>query len=410
MASTLSLSSLGDRQTSPNRSGFAVGGRISMSMPLAPVKEGPGGSSSSKLQKKDGKVDQRLLCKQCIAFFFFASGNIGLNVFNQWALNRYKGPKFTFPVFYTMWHMIVSAIAAYIIACCTKPETGMPSLSQLWAYKFGVFPIAYCTTISTWLNNESFTMVSLFLNQAIRLMGPLPTIFFSWLLAGKHYSWAILTCVVLICIGSGLACYWQLTHGDRKDNPPAGVIVCLISLVVASLKPVIAMIVMQGTEKQPRLDPVVVLFYDSALASVFMSIYWACSVERQESIDYLSNPATTEVGVLVIVVGASMAFVYNFATYYYVQLTSAVNAAVGANGVKIALIVIAAYEAQLADVISWGGVLLAIASVIAYTVFSFNADSEFTPDIKERSPEDENVLLHPREDKDNHGTYQFLSP
>ena len=207
-----------------------------------------------------------------LSFLGFAVGNTSLNIFNQWALNRQEGPKFTFPVFYTMWHMLVSAVAAWLLAYfVAPPELGMPSFRQLFDYKFCIIPIAYCTTVSNWLNNESFTELSLFLNQNIRALGPLPTVVFTWLFANRTFSYQKLMCVAFIIIGTGLACAWELSHSDG-GNSTSGIIVCIISMVIASLKPVIAMIVMQGTEKQPRLDPVVVLFYDSALASVFMSI------------------------------------------------------------------------------------------------------------------------------------------
>ena len=291
---------------------MSVRGRVSLSaaLPKAPPSEGCFLASTSTSK----------ILLQIFTFGCFAVGNIGLNVFNQWALNRYQGPHFVFPVFYTMWHMVVSALVAYILLCCVvKPELGMPSFRQFWEYKFALIPISYCTTISTWLNNASFTLVTLFLNQAIRAVGPLPTCFFSWLLAGRRYSWPIIACVGLICMGSVLSCFGQLKHRNptRSDeNDPAGIVTCIISLVIASLKPVVAMIVMQGDKDHPKLDPVVVLFYDSGLAFVFMLIYWVCSNERQESIDYLTDPATTDVGIFIIVVGASMAFVYNMSTYY----------------------------------------------------------------------------------------------
>jgi len=304
---------------------------------------------------------------QFVAFIGFAIGNISLNVFNQWALNRHDGPKFVFPVFYTMFHMLISAIASWLLAACVKEEDfEMPSFRQLWSYKLAIFPIAYCTTISTWLNNESFMLLSLFMNQTIRALGPLPTVIFSWFFAGKKYGWGKLACVFMICTGTGLACSWQFQHSTRNDTT-AGVVMCVISTIMASLKPVIAMMVMEGNAEEERLPPLSVLYYDSAIAFLMMFLYWVCSDERDTSLAYLASPNTTAVGVEIITIGAGMAFVYNLSTYYFVQLFSAVFSTVSANGVKSSLIIIAALDAGVDSAVTWTGVVIVITSFAVFT-------------------------------------------
>ena len=110
---------------------------------------------------------------QALAFAVFASGNIGLNYFNSWALKKTNpdgslaSPGFVFPVFYTMWHMLVGSIASLVLLCTFTPpkEGGMPSFGQLWQYADALIPIAICTTLNVALNNVSLTIVSLFVNQ-----------------------------------------------------------------------------------------------------------------------------------------------------------------------------------------------------------------------------------------------------
>jgi len=311
----------------------------------------------------------RLCWLQVVAFSVFAAGNITLNEFNQWALSKEpkmgrSWPAFAFPVFYTMWHMFVSSLAAFLLTC----EKQRPSVGQLWAYKFALVPLALCTSVSTFLNNKSFTIISLFLNQTIRAMGPLPTILFEWLLVGRRFDLTVIGCVGLICAGSVLACVYQFhgAAGDDARDQWAGVIMCTISIILSSLKPVIAMLLMKGTSEQPRLDPAVVLFYDASIAFFSMLIYWVSSQERETSIAYLSDPATRYIGIGVICAGASVAFIYNLATYYYVNLTSAVTASIGSNAVKMALIITSALQAHVADVTSWTGVGIVVVSIALY--------------------------------------------
>ena len=203
---------------------------------------------------------------QTIAFLTFAFGNISLNEFNQWALSRdavwgRPFPGFTFPIFYSMWHMSFSALAAYLLTCCgTRPALGLPSFAQLWRYKYGIVPLALCTGLSNWLNNKSFTLISLFLNQTLRAMGPLPTVVFEYVLVGKSYDGPVLACVALISAGSVMACLYHFQESTGLDGNAQwiGASICLVSVVLSALKPVIAMLLMAGSVETPRLDPAVV--------------------------------------------------------------------------------------------------------------------------------------------------------
>jgi hypothetical protein len=49
--------------------------------------------------------------------------------------------------------------------------------------------------------------------------------------------------------------------------------------------------------------------------------YWLLSSERDASLHYLEDPHTTFVGVGIVLVGASMAFGFNLAVYYFVLYT-----------------------------------------------------------------------------------------
>ena len=311
--------------------------------------------------------------KQLLAVAAFASTNIGLNVFNSWALHKGKWPDFEFPVFYTMWHMIVTSLAALLLLAFVNPApTGMPSRAQFWEYKDGLIPIAICTTLNTGLNNLSLTMVSLFVNQVIKATAPLPTAFFSFVLAGKTYSQPILLAVATIVMGSILANVHSMTSSSSSDNSLLGVVICATSLLANALKPVLSMKLMStSTVERPKLAPTVVLFYDSALSFVFMLVYWLLSPEREAPVSYLANPATTFVGVGIVLCGASMAFTFNLAVYYFVLYTSALTCTVGANGIKILLITAGAISAGVTDALSWCGILLVTLAMAVYAYLNF---------------------------------------
>jgi hypothetical protein len=132
-----------------------------------------------------------------ISFVLFFAGNVGLNFFNSWALKKSpddvpglgKGG-FTFPYFYTMWHMLATSCAALLLQMtCQKPKDGsLPSFGQLWEYKWQLVPIAILTYFNAGFNNASLGSIALFVNQVIKACAPAPVSFFEWLITGKLYN------------------------------------------------------------------------------------------------------------------------------------------------------------------------------------------------------------------------------
>ena len=114
--------------------------------------------------------------KQAVAFLCFSVFYIALNEFNPWALKAGQFPGFAFPVFYSMFHMLFSSLAAWLLLYTVAPPScGGPSLAQLREYGDGLMVIAICTALNVGLNNLSLTLVSLFINQVIKASSPLPT-------------------------------------------------------------------------------------------------------------------------------------------------------------------------------------------------------------------------------------------
>lgn len=195
--------------------------------------------------------------RTAVATFSFIFMNILLNIFNSWALRRSSWPDFEFPVFYTMSHMIVTALAALLLlAYVTPAATGMPTPAQFWHYKDALVPVAICTTLNLGLNNLSLTLVNLFVNQAIKACAPLPVMVFSNRLAGKTYSRAITACVALLVLGSILANTHKMILTSKKRTSLPGVLICITSMLANALRTVLVVILMnRDTKEKPKLAP-----------------------------------------------------------------------------------------------------------------------------------------------------------
>ena len=76
---------------------------------------------------------------QLLSISAFAASNIALTYFNSWALRGNQFPGFTFPIFYTTWHMLASALASlFLLATVQREGAGLPSVAQFWPYKHGL--------------------------------------------------------------------------------------------------------------------------------------------------------------------------------------------------------------------------------------------------------------------------------
>ena len=352
------------------------------------------------------------------SFAVFAAGNIGLNYFNSWALRAspvgvpgLERGGFSFPFFYTMFHMGASALAALLLmSTCAKPKHGgLPTFKQLWDYKYQLFPIATLTVLNNGLNNCSLSLVALFINQVIKACGPLPTCIFEYILMGKTYGWKIYASVILIVVGSVLSNAAQFVGG--APSSALGITYCLISLLAASLRPVLQKIIMsdnKDADAKPPLSPSQALFWDMAISFVALLVIWLVGNEREPSMEYLmghtNNPHSGLLAIGIILAGSTMAFAFNIAIYYYILFTSALTSTVGSNGIKIILICASAITDHIFNPFTWSGIGIVVIAIVAYAYFSYleknapkpaaGTDSKAEPlAVKSASPADEQTPL-----------------
>jgi len=262
-----------------------------------------------------------------------------------------------------------------IMICCRKPKTGLPTPRMLWDYRVALGPIGVCTFLNTALNNKSLTKISLFLNQVIKSLGPFPTMVFAYLILGTTVSYPVLASIIGLVGGCALANADKFDEAG-KNNQIQAIILCFVSLLAASLKPVIAQKLMNMVTKRadgtdaPKLSPEQVLFFDTQIAFWFMFIYWIISDERADAISYLASGELTGLGLAIIVIGSTIALCFNLATYYFISLSGALATTVGSNAVKIVIIVITAITDGGVE-IGWAGVVLVALMVAAYTYFTY---------------------------------------
>lgn len=136
-----------------------------------------------------------------------------------------------------------------------------------------------------------------------------------------------------------------------------------ISCVASASKPVLALLLMRG---EATLPPLTLLWYDSFFSFWVMFAVWVASGERQASIAYMQEHTST--GLLVLLVGSTVAFLYNLSTFYLTFFTSGLTINVIANTKQVAMIIFSALVVEhVTSVASWTGVAIFAAALGTYT-------------------------------------------
>ena len=99
------------------------------------------------------------------------------------------------------------------------------------------------------------------------------------------------------------------------------------------------------------------------------------SEERQASIEYLGahtlNPNSGWLGLAVIVVGSTLAFMFNVATYFFIMYTSALTSTIGSIGIKVGLIGVSAITDGLTAPLAWVGIAIVLISIVVYGYLTY---------------------------------------
>jgi len=322
-----------------------------------------------------------------LAFLAYAGFNLFLNFFNKWALST-SGAGFSYPVFYSMWHMIASIIGSWVLMKVKPPPTGMPSIEQFLTYKWEALSLAICTSINISCNNASLMLIGLFVNQVVKALAPLISMVCSFLLLKRRYEWKIIVIVLLI---AGSACA-AVPFKDPAFSYLGLFLVCIATLASAT-KPVVGEMLMTATEK-PKLSPAALVFYDSCFSFVFMLFFWlVVPSEREGSIEYVGEKPGLAWGI--ILAGSTAAFCYNMSVFYFTLVASALAVMVATNLLKVILITTSAVIDNIRDPLNWCGIVVFFGAVVAYAYMSFKGRQKKPAETKpaETKPDEKSSLV-----------------
>jgi len=321
----------------------------------------------------------------------WASINLALNFFNSYALRPEEkgGLGFSFPFVYSGCHQIASFIGVNVIFK-VKPKLNTLSRAQ-WKAKWpALLGLSVMMVANIGCNNASLVYVGLSINQIIKSITPLPTMILSYFTENKRYSWTLVGIVLLQVTGAIVAVPWH----EQTQAGTIGIVLCFVSMLAAATKPVVAGALMKDM-RESGLTPLVLVWYDSIFSIGWFFLIALCLPnERVGAVEYMSKNAALGWGLILI--GSSMAFVYNIVVFYLTKVTSALTNVVLANVKQVILIVVAAI---FVDHISrwWNvmGIVIFFLASFAYSYYTFanKAPSRTASRTSVTKPSDESTGL-----------------
>ena len=224
----------------------------------------------------------------------------------------------------------------------------------------GTLPLAVCTTANVALNNASLSLVSLFLNQILKALGPVITCLLAVIIEHKRYPWQV--AVALLGMVAGCICAMD-TDAAGGDRTTRGVLFVFGAVLASAAKPVFAAVMMSG--QKASMSPESLVFYDSVLSFFAMAAVTAVAGEFQAAFSFLGSHAM--IGLCICAVGSLAALGYNLSIYYVTKLASSLTLAVFTQTIKVGVIAAAAIWAAVSGVRQWVGIAVFVLAVAFYT-------------------------------------------
>ena len=198
--------------------------------------------------------------------------NVGLHFFSLYAVSERIG--FDFPLFYTMWHMVISFGGSSLLIF------GFRYAEISWghwkAYKGQIILLSVLFCISYAANIASLAHLSLSVNLIVSACVPLPTIAFSIAFERDAigqpitYPRRVVAAVLVTMAGAIVAV------ANHPEASPFGLVLVIIASLVAALWAVVSATLMKP---ETGLGAINLTWYSSFLSALMFLPMWLCSRE-----------------------------------------------------------------------------------------------------------------------------------
>jgi hypothetical protein len=310
-----------------------------------------------------------------IMLALFLTFNIGLNYYDNWILSPGPYPAglgFPAPLVYAFCHSFASLIGA--IGMIYGRSGNKVTMQMFWGHKIKLVLNSLLLTTTIVIAWFVVQQASVALINVIRGAVALPVLVFAFVLEGKRYSIPKIFTILLIVAGSVISVPFSTI-----SYTSTGLLLTLAAALCVALKATVSGMLMKDS-KRDGMTPIVVLFYDSMFSSLFLGT--ACMFAGETIRLGQFSPPEPSVVTLGVVVGACLAFPYNFITYKFIQLTSPMGWAI-ATSFKLFIIIV--LPMIIYDHTSWAGsyvgLLLFVVGVALYIMLEAKYEASWLNEV-----------------------------
>jgi len=292
--------------------------------------------------------------------------NVGLHFFSLYAVSERIG--FDFPLFYTMWHMIISFGGSSLLIF------GFQYAEISWghwkAYKGQIILLSVLFCISYAANIASLAHLSLSVNLIVSACVPLPTIAFSIAFERDAigqpitYPRRVVAAVLVTMAGAIVAV------ANHPEASPFGLVLVIIASLVAALWAVVSATLMKP---ETGLGAINLTWYSSFVSALMFLPMWLCSRELSGTLAFIvSRPGEASA---LLLAGGCLALLYNLSHFALIRASSALSATV-AGDLKIVLFTLlsmALFERPAPSPLVFIGTLIFLVGLAGYA-YAANRD------------------------------------
>ncbi|XP_043940089.1 solute carrier family 35 member E4-like isoform X2 [Protopterus annectens] len=248
-----------------------------------------------------------LFCSACTMM----AGGIGISSLNKWIFSSCRYP---YPLFLSSLHMLSAALVNFSLLragfVCVGPQKKDEDLPPRVRRQIFGLSVTFCASIA--FGNMGLNYVQLSFAQTVYATTPLVTMVMSQLLLGQEQGWVRYASMIPVCLG---ACFSVM--GEYEIHKLGCIFVCAATLL-RGIKSVQQSVLLQ----QLQMDSIVLL-YAMAVPSFFMLLSATVLFESRALWELLTQKDGRLY--LFLTLSCSCAVLYNLASFYVIQLTSAVT-------------------------------------------------------------------------------------
>ncbi|TID21997.1 Chitin synthase A [Venturia nashicola] len=228
-------------------------------------------------------------------------------IFNKWILST---KKFSFPIFLTTWHLIFSTVMTQGLARFTTvldSRKKVPMTGRV--YLRAIVPIGLFFSLSLMFSNAAYLYLSVAFIQMLKATTPVAVLLVTWGLGIAPPNMKTLGNVSVIVVGVIIASFGEIRF------VLIGFAVQVLGIVCEATR--LAMVERLLSSAEFKMDPLVSLYYFAPACAIMNGLMFMIL-----ELPKISTEKILDLGVITLLLNASVAFCLNIAVVFLIGKTS----------------------------------------------------------------------------------------